>query len=284
MKRHTTNLLTSLVCSACTVFASQIWAEDNPSVTKYVRFQIGNTDPAYGIVQGNGILLLEGDTIGQWRLTSQSFAMSDITILPPTTPSKVLALAGNYRDHLADTPPPEIPQPFYKPSSSLLRHEGNVVQPKDHDAVHYEAELVIVIGKRAKDVSEAAARDYILGVTCGNDISARHWQKSDTQWWRAKGHDTFGPCGPYIVSGLDYDNLDMELRINGEVRQKTNTKDMLFTCAQTVSFISKHVTLEPGDLIFTGTTGTTQGMQIGDVMEVEIEGVGVLRNRLIAAE
>ena len=143
---------------------------------------------------------------------------------------------------------------------------------------------MIVIGKRAKDVSEAAARDYILGVTCGNDISARHWQKSDTQWWRAKGHDTFGPCGPYIVSGLDYDNLDMELRINGEVRQKTNTKDMLFTCAQTVSFISKHVTLEPGDLIFTGTTGTTQGMQIGDVMEVEIEGVGVLRNRLIAAE
>jgi 2-keto-4-pentenoate hydratase/2-oxohepta-3-ene-1,7-dioic acid hydratase in catechol pathway len=148
--------------------------------------------------------------------------------------------------------------------------------------VHYEAEVVIVIGRRASNVAPGQALDYVLGITCGNDISARAWQKNDVQWWRAKGSDTFGPCGPFVAAGIDYANLDMELRVNGEVRQKTNTKNMIHDIPQTVSFISRYVTLEPGDLIYTGTPGKTQPLYPGDVVEVEIEGVGVLRNNVVA--
>jgi 2-keto-4-pentenoate hydratase/2-oxohepta-3-ene-1,7-dioic acid hydratase in catechol pathway len=142
--------------------------------------------------------------------------------------------------------------------------------------------VVIVIGKRARKVSEEKAGDYILGITCGNDISARVWQREDRQWWRAKASDTFAPCGPYIASGLDYGNVDMTLRVNDEVKQKTNTKDLIFGIPKIVSFVSQHVTLEAGDLIYTGTTGTTEGMKPGDIVTVEIEGVGTLRNRVVA--
>lgn len=270
------------VCSTVLVHADPAVANEKENgATKYVRFRIGDTT-AYGIVEGENIRRIDGNLFGKWKATKHTYPLDEVTVLVPSKkPSKVLALAGNYLDHLGDTPPPEYPEPFFKLPSCLLRHEGAVVQPSDHDAVHYEAELVIVIGKRAKNVSEADALDFVLGITCGNDISARNWQRNDTQWWRAKGSDTFGPCGPAIVSGLDYGNLDMELRVNGEVRQKTNTKNMIHNIPQTVSFISKRVTLEPGDLIFTGTPGKTQGMEIGDVMEVEIEGVGILRNRLV---
>lgn len=268
---------------------SMLWVQsgrcfgDDSTTTRFIRFQMGDTC-AYGVVEGDHVRQLDGDLFGIWAKTDTTFPLNKVTLLVPATPSKVFAMAGNYRDHLADDPLPEVPQPFYKPPSCLIPHGAHVVQPKDHDPVHYEAELVVVIGKRAKNVAKDDALDYVLGVTCGNDISARVWQKGDVQWWRAKGHDTFGPCGPSIVSGLDYDNLNMELRVNGEVKQKTNTKHMIFGVADCVSFISKYVTLEPGDLIFTGTTGKTAGMQIGDVMTVEIEGIGTLQNTLVAAE
>ena len=140
--------------------------------------------------------------------------------MPSRNPSKVLALAGNYKSHLADAEPSPHPQPFIKLPSSLLPHGGEIVQPADTDPVHYEAEVVIVIGKRARNVSKEAALDHVLGITCGNDISARTWQKGDVQWWRAKGADTFSPTGPYILSGVDYSQLKMVLKLNGEVRQQ----------------------------------------------------------------
>jgi len=143
----------------------------------------------------------------------------------------------------------------------------------------------VVIGKRARNVPEDKALDYVFGVTCGNDVSERFWQndeeQKDVQWWRAKGSDTFGPCGPFIVSGLNYDDLLMTLRLNGEVKQKERTSQMIHNVSKQVSFISQHVTLLPGDLIFTGTSGTTSKLQDGDVVEVELEGVGVLRNRVV---
>jgi len=235
---------------------------------------------AYGMLEGDRVRELSGDLFGEWKPTDKTHALRDVTILIPSKPSKVIALAGNYKDHLGDKPAPEFPEPFFKIPSCLQRHEGAVIQPAGAEPIHYEAEVVIVIGKRASKVSEADALDYVLGITCGNDISARYWQKNDVQWWRAKGSDTFGPVGPYIAAGIDYGQLDMELRVNGEVKQKTNTRNMIHNVAQTVSFISRHVTLEPGDLIFTGTPGKTEGMKPGDVVEVEIEGVGVLRNRI----
>lgn len=257
-------------------------AKPAAKVTQFVRFQAGDT-VAYGILEGEQVRELSGDLYGDWEKTDKVHPLNEVALLVPSAhPTKVIALAGNYRDHLGDKEPPEFPEPFYKLPSCLLPHEGDIVQPKTTEPVHYEAELVVVIGRRAKNVSVEDALDYVLGITCGNDISARYWQKNDVQWWRAKASDTFGPCGPCITAGLDYQNLNMELRLNGEVRQKTNTKNQIHTIAETVSFISQHVTLEPGDLIYTGTPGKTQPMNPGDVVEVEIEGVGVLKNNVVA--
>jgi 2-keto-4-pentenoate hydratase/2-oxohepta-3-ene-1,7-dioic acid hydratase in catechol pathway len=276
------NLL--LTAAAVLALATTIQAADkNAQPVKYLRFQAGDT-VAYGIVEGDRVRQISGDLFGSWKKTDKTHALDDVTLLVPTQPSKVLALAGNYKDHLGDKAPPEHPEPFIKLPSSLQQHEGNVVQPPDHEPVHFEAEVVIVISKQAKDVSEGDALNYVLGITCGNDISARYWQKNDVQWWRAKASDTFSPCGPFIVSGIDYANLDMELRVNGEVKQKTNTHNMIHNIPQVVSFISRYVTLEPGDLIYTGTPGQTVGMQPGDVVEVEIENVGILRNKIVTKE
>lgn len=272
----------SLFFVSCTTPPEAPSPEPPDQPVKFLRFGVDDT-VAYGLLEGDRVRQIWGDLFGQWEPTDRTYALSDVTILVPTQPTKVMALAGNYRDHLGDQPVPEHPEPFFKAPSCLQRHEGEIVQPKDTEAVHYEAELVVVIGKRATDVPEEKALDHVLGVTCGNDISARVWQQGDRQWWRAKASDTFGPCGPYIVSGIDYDNLDVELRVNGDSRQKSSTKNMIHGVAQTVSYISRHVTLEPGDLVFTGTPGKTQGLQPGDVVEVEIEGVGVLRNRVVAA-
>ena len=267
------------VVAFCTVCTAQWVMAD---VTKFVRYD-HDGQASYGIVDGDRVWQLSGSPFGEWKKTGANHPVKSVKILVPTKPTKVLALAGNYRDHLGDKPVPKVPEPFYKLPSTLLAHEGEVVQPADHEGVHYEAEVVVVIGKQASKISPEQAKDHILGITCGNDISARNWQDNDIQWWRAKGSDTFGPVGPYIVSGLDYANLEMELRVNGDVRQKTNTKNMIHSIDEAVSFISQYVTLEPGDLIYTGTPGKTLPMEIGDVVEVEIEGVGVLKNQLIGA-
>jgi 2-keto-4-pentenoate hydratase/2-oxohepta-3-ene-1,7-dioic acid hydratase in catechol pathway len=165
----------------------------------------------------------------------------------------------------------------------------HIVIPKDSPGpVHFEAELVVVIGKTTRKVSKEEALDHVFGVTCGNDVSERYWQNDpenkDVQWWRAKGADTFGPVGPYIATGLNPDDLLMTLRLNGEVMQQERTDHLIHDVATMVSYISRYVTLQPGDLIFTGTPGETSAIEPGDVVEVELEGVGVLRNPVAAEE
>lgn len=250
-------------------------------VVKFARFEIEDTI-AYGVVDDERVTQIDGSPLNRWEPTGRVFDLDDVRLLVPCEPTKVLALAGNYRDHLGDRPAPKLPQPFHKPVSCLVPHESDVVQPPDADRIHYEAEMVVVIGRRARRVAESDALDFVLGITCGNDVSARDWQREDKHWWRAKGSDTFGPCGPVIVSGLDYGNLAMSLRVNGRVLQTTNTRNMIHTVEQIVGFISRHVTLEAGDLIYTGTPGQTTGLDVGDVVAVEIEGVGTLRNRIVA--
>jgi len=252
-------------------------------VTKFVRFQAGDRI-TYGVVQGDRVREISGDLFGSWKETDKTHALSQVKPLVPTQPGKVLALAGNYRSHLgtSDRLPPKNPEVFFKLPSCLIPQGADVVIPQGSSDVHYEAEMVIVIGKRAKKVSRENALQYVFGVTCGNDISARDWQKGDVQWWRAKGTDTFGPCGPFIVSGLNYDDLLLQLRLNGEVKQRQRTRDMLQDASSIVSFSSHHVTLEPGDLIYTGTPGQTTALKPGDVVEVELEGVGVLKNGVVA--
>lgn len=252
-------------------------------VMKFARFQVGGKT-AYGIVEGDRVRQLDGDLFGEWTRTDKTHALSEVTLLVPTRPTQVLALAGNYRSHVGTQPVSPHPEAFFKPPSCLVATGEPIVIPPGTKEVHPEGELVIVISKRAKNVPADKALDYVLGVTCGNDVSARDWQKNDRQWWRAKGADTFGPCGPFILAGANYDDLLLETRVNGETRQKERTSEMIHGVAAAVSFISQFVTLEPGDLIYTGTSGTTAAIKPGDVVEVEIEGVGILRNRVVAAE
>jgi 2-keto-4-pentenoate hydratase/2-oxohepta-3-ene-1,7-dioic acid hydratase in catechol pathway len=272
--------LLALALASCA--RNHTWVERPVSGQKWVRFHDGNA-PAYGLVEGNRVRRVRGHMMAPYQVTDQTYALSEIRILTPIHPSKVLALAGSYKSHLGTTPPSPHPEVFFKLPSCLVPQGADVVIPKGTNDVHFEAELVLVIGKRAKDVPVERAKEHIFGVTCGNDISARDWQKADRQWWRAKGSDTFGPVGPWIVTGLNYDDLEVQMRVNGEVKQKERTSALIHNCAAIVSFLSRHVTLEPGDLIYTGTSGQTSAIKPGDVMEVEIEGIGILRNRVAAA-
>lgn len=251
---------------------------------KYCRFRAGG-ETAYGVVEGDRVTALAGDLFGERRKTGKSFPLAKVELLVPCRPTQIFAMAGNYRSHLGDqkaNPKFAIVQPFLKPTSCLTAPGAPIVLPKDAGEVHYEAEMVVVIGRRAKKVPVEQADDYVFGVTCGNDVSARDWQKNDIQWWRAKGCDTFGPCGPFIVTGLPYDDLAMKLRLNGKVVQDTRTSQLIHSVAKQVSVLSHHVTLEPGDMIFTGTPGETDKLVPGDKVEVELEGVGTLVNRVVA--
>jgi len=249
-------------------------------VTKYVRYRVNSTT-AYGILDGETIYEIHGDLFGKHSESGAKHKQAEVKLLYPVEPPKILAVGLNYKSHLGSRPAPENPEIFYKPVSALT-HPGDPIRiPSSARNVHYEGELVVVIGRQVKDASPEQARDSIFGVTCGNDVSERDWQggpQKDLQWWRAKGADTFAPLGPVIVTGLDYGKLLLETRLNGEVVQKQYTSDLLFDCPAIVSWISRCVSLGPGDIIYTGTPGATRKMSPGDVVEVEIEGIGVLRN------
>ncbi len=285
------SLLVAIVLIGPVVGSSSAAEPASQGPVKFARFKVGD-QTMFGIVEGDTVRKIDGSIFGKWQPTDETHKLSEVMLLVPTHARQVFALAGNYKSHLNQTEIPakfQIPQPFLKPPSSLLRDQGKIVLPGDAtEEVHYEAELVIVIGKRARQVSKEDALDYVLGVTCGNDVSERFWQNDaehkDVQWWRAKGADTFGPCGPFIATGINYDDLLITLRLNGKVVQQERTSQMIHDVASQVSFISRYVTLLPGDLIFTGTSGTTSALHSGDEVEVEIEGVGVLRNRVVRAK
>ena len=255
--------------------------QQDASVVKYARFRTGN-DVHYGVLEGERLRVISGVPWEPHTKSDRLYAVADVKLLPPVESKKVLALAGNYASHMQGKPLFKNPELFFKLPTCLVGQGDDVVIPKGTEDVHYEGELVLVIGKRAKNVTPEQAPAHLAGVTCGNDISARDWQKGDVQWWRAKGCDTFGPIGPYLVTGLNPDNLMLRLRVNGEEKQKESTKDLLFKSAEIISFVSRHVTLEPGDVIFTGTPQKTTPIKPGDVMEVEIEGIGILRNKVAA--
>jgi 2-keto-4-pentenoate hydratase/2-oxohepta-3-ene-1,7-dioic acid hydratase in catechol pathway len=247
------------------------------SATKYVRYSHGGTT-SFGILAGDTIRELRGDLFANPKSTGRRLKRAEVQLLAPVEPSKVLAVGLNYKSHIGDRPAAEYPGLFAKLPTSIIANGADIVLPADAKNVHYEGEMVIVIGKRAKNVSLEDAKSYVFGITAGNDVSERDWQKSDLQWLRAKGSDTFGPLGPAIVTGLNYDDLLLQTRLNGEVVQSQRTSDLIFPVAQIVSYVSRYVTLVPGDIIYTGTPGTTRQMKPGDVVEVELEGVGVLRN------
>ncbi len=252
-------------------------------VTRYVRYQHNNR-VVYGILEQNTVHEISGDLFGTHRRTGTSVPLSQVKLLAPVQPSKVIAVGLNYKSHLAGRPVAAYPGIFAKYPTSIVGPEDNIVRPPDAKNLHYEGELVLVIGKRASKVKPEEALQYVFGVTAGNDVSERDWQQADLQWWRAKSSDTFGPLGPMIVKGLNPNNLEVITRVNGEVRQKERTSDLIFNIETIISYISQYVTLEPGDVIYTGTPQTTRAMQNGDVVEIEVEGVGILRNRVVAGK
>jgi 2-keto-4-pentenoate hydratase/2-oxohepta-3-ene-1,7-dioic acid hydratase in catechol pathway len=249
-------------------------------VTRYVRYSAGGAT-SYGILDGETVRELQGDLFSNPRPSGRALRRDQVKLLAPVTPGKVIAVGLNYITHLGERPAATYPGLFAKMPSSIVGPDDDVIYPSDATNLHFEGELVVVIGKKAQHVSAADAPKYILGVTAGNDISERDWQRSDLQWFRAKASDTFGPLGPMIVTGLNYGDLLLQTRVNGEVVQSQRTKDLIFDVPAIVSYISRYVTLEPGDVIYTGTPGTTKAMKPGDVVEVEIEGIGVLRNKIV---
>lgn len=254
-----------------------IAASAQEGVRKFVRFEFeGRT--AYGEVRGDIVHELDGDLFANPHETGKQIPLDKVKLLAPCEPSKVVAVGLSYRSHLGGREAAAYPGLFAKYPTSIIGPDEPIVLPPDARNAHYEGELVVVIGKTVRRVSKEEAAAAIFGATCGNDVSERTWQAQDLQWFRAKASDTFGPMGPMIVQGLNYDNLLLRTRLNGEVRQEERTSDLIWDVATLVSYISQYVTLLPGDVIFTGTPGITRAMKNGDVVEVEIEGIGVLRN------
>jgi len=266
----------ALLCSD----AARLHAQSG--VIRYVRYASGNS-VSYGILDGETIRQLEGDLFASPRPTGRTVRLADVKLLAPVAPSKVIAVGLNYRSHLGTRPVPEYPGLFAKYPTTIAGPGDDIVLPPDATNTHYEGELVLVIGRRAKNVSRETALDYVFGVTAGNDVSERDWQASDLQWFRAKATDTFAPIGPVITRGLNPDDLLVQTRVNGETRQSERTKDLIYGIAEIVSYISRYVTLLPGDVIFTGTPQATRAMNPGDVVEIEVEGVGTLKNTVVRA-
>lgn len=264
--------------STAVAFVLVLAAAAEAQVTKYVRYQSSGR-VSFGVLEGDTIRELSGDLFASPKATGRTVKLSAVKLLAPCDPKKVIAVGLNYKSHLGQRPAAAYPGLFAKMPTSIVGPDADIVYPEGAKNVHFEGELVVVIGKRASRVASADAAQYIFGVTAGNDVSERDWQKQDLQWFRAKASDTFGPLGPAIVKGLNYNDLLLQTRVNGEVVQSQRTKDLIFDVHAIVSYISQFVTLEAGDVIYTGTPGTTKAMKPGDVVEVEIEGIGVLRNK-----
>ncbi|HVV86135.1 MAG TPA: fumarylacetoacetate hydrolase family protein [Kofleriaceae bacterium] len=215
----------------------------------------------------------------------QHVRAGDGAALEPVTfaPSKIVGIGQNYRAHAAEMGKgiPSEPLIFLKPPSSLCASDDPIARPPGYLRVDHEAELGVVIGKRARRVSREAALDHVLGYVCVNDVTVRDLQAKDGQWTRAKGFDSFCPVGPRVVSGLDPADLRILARVNGAIRQDSRTSDLIFDVPTLIAFVSQHMTLEPGDLISTGTPAGVGNLVPGDVCEIEVEGIGILRNPVV---
>ncbi len=236
--------------------------------------------PFYGLIEGERIKVLRGFPWPKIELTGEEIPLSQARLLAPCKPTKIIALGLNYRDHARELkmPLPEEPLLFLKPPSAVIGPEEKIILPPQSKRVDYEAELAIVIGKKAKNVSIETALDYVLGYTCFNDVTARDLQQKDGQWTRAKGFDTFAPIGPWIETELDPGDLKVEAFLNGERRQSSSTKELVFSVPEIISYVSHIMTLFPGDVIATGTPPGIGPLQPGDLIEVRIEGIGDLKN------
>jgi 2-keto-4-pentenoate hydratase/2-oxohepta-3-ene-1,7-dioic acid hydratase in catechol pathway len=254
-------------------------------VQDLVRFiRMESTDgPRWGVVEDQRIYEIHGDPFSEWGLGAEAGAVDEKKLLAPAHPTKIVCVGLNYPTHADESSMalPTEPLLFLKPPSSVIGLGATILLPPQSERVDYEAELAVIIGRRCRDVSPKEAWDCVLGVTCANDVTARDLQQRDHQWTRAKGFDTFSPLGPWLVTGLserDVADLEVICRVNGEVRQRGRTGEMVFSPTQLIAYISSIMTLEPGDAVLTGTPAGIGPLVTGDVVEVEVEGIGILRN------
>ena len=246
---------------------------------RLVRYLAGERS-RFGILRGSEIAELAGEGFASLSRVRGTLRASDVKLLAPTVPTKVVAVGLNYRDHARELgmQVPENPILFLKPPTAVIGPGEAIIRPAMSSQVDYEAELGIVIRDRTSRIGPGEARRHVLGYTCANDVTARDLQKQDGQWTRAKGFDTFCPVGPWIETELEPDDLLVESYLNGEQRQASRTSQFIFGIDHLVSFISHVMTLEPGDLIITGTPAGIGPMGPGDEIEIRIEGIGSLKN------
>jgi len=221
-------------------------------------------------IEGNQAFIITGSILSPGGDTGESMSLSEVKFLVPTDPSKIVAIGINYMDHAGDRVAPTEPQPFLKTPSSLIAHGETIILPPDSTNVHMEAELVAVMNSTCSKVSPDDALNYVAGYSAGNDVSGRDWQQADLQWWRAKSSDTFTAVGPWLDTEIDPWTTRIEGRISGKTQQESNTSLLINSIADCISRISHYMTLEAGDLVFTGTPGTTGMIVDGDTCEVEV--------------
>lgn len=246
---------------------------------RIVRYLTSNGS-SYGVVEGDVLHRLEGDPYGACNAGTVVGPVDDATLIAPVEPSTIVCVGNNYNDLLAwkGLDKPAIPNVFLKGANTICGPNADVIKPTGQ-RFEFEGELTLVIGKTASKVAKEDWRSYVLGFTIGNDLSARDWQQADTQWWRAKGSDTFCPVGPWIDTNLsDPENRRLRTIVNGEVKQDNTTADLTFKLGEVLEIVTSSITLRPGDIVLTGTPTGFCPLYDGDVVEVEIEGLGTLRN------
>lgn len=240
--------------------------------------------PKYGWLLDDKVGEISGNIFGRYQRKEAFTPLSDVKLIHPSEPTKIVCVGRNYVEHAKElgNEVPKVPLIFMKPPSSIISNGETILLPPQSAQVEHEAELVIVIGKRGRHVTAENAKKLILGYTIGNDVTARDLQKSDGQWTRAKGFDTFCPFGPWIDTDFDPSDAVVTCRVNGQMRQMASTHDMVFNVGVLIAYISSVMTLEPGDLIFTGTPAGVGELKDGDEVSVEIEGLGIIKNKVKA--
>ncbi len=250
---------------------------------RIARFSIDD-EVDFGVVEGDEVAPITGHPFAPFTFTGYRYQLSEVKLLAPVIPSKVVAIGKNYADHAVEMggTSPSAPMIFLKPSTAVIGTDEVIAYPPSSQRVDYEGELGVVIGRLCRDVPVESALEAVLGYTCANDVTARDQQAADGQWSRSKGHDSFCPLGPWLETHLDPADLAISTTLNGEQRQDARTAQMVHSVPSLISYISGVMTLLPGDVILTGTPAGIGAMSVGDVVEVTIEGIGTLTNRVVA--
>ncbi len=248
---------------------------------RYIRFEAPD-GRGWGVYEDGDVVRLSDDPARGGTPEGRRYEPGHIRLLAPVAPSKIICVGLNYKEHVGEARPtdeiPKEPVLFFKPPSAIIGPGAAIVRPDESDRVDYEGELGIVIGRECRNVAAVEAEDYVFGITCVNDVTARDLQQKDKQWTRAKSFDTFCPVGPWVIDTINYEDLQLQTFVNGELKQEARTSNMIFPINTLIAYISKIMTLYPGDLISTGTPKGVSPLEEGDRVEVRIEGIGSLVN------